>query len=49
MCDVHVVCVGFVDAKTRELCRGTFANMATCLTMKSEMCLIMIIDETFMM
>jgi hypothetical protein len=33
MCDVHVVCVGFVDAKTRELCRGTFANMATCLTM----------------
>jgi hypothetical protein len=35
MCGVHVVCVRFIDAKTKELCRCTFANMATCLTMKS--------------
>jgi hypothetical protein len=35
MCGVHVLCVGFEDAKTIELCQGTFANMATYLTMKS--------------
>jgi hypothetical protein len=35
MCGVHVVCVGSVDVKTRELYRDTFANIATCLTMKS--------------
>jgi hypothetical protein len=34
MCGVHVVCGGFVDVKTRELYWDTFANMATCLTMK---------------
>jgi hypothetical protein len=26
MCGVHVICVGFVDVKTRELYQHTFAK-----------------------
>jgi hypothetical protein len=32
-CPCSMWCI--IDVKTRELCRDTFANMATCLTMKS--------------